>query len=148
MGTRSQDARPSGADTRLPLLIPLPGTSTDNNVLPSESQTATIQQEVAYLGDGTTFGDVDLGFDQLLDLDSEEKLRWDTPNDALLQSVAHIDPSMLKATWLSDPLLDMPQTMPWADITTQSVQDPALPRSHPTHPEASLERILPELYVM
>lgn len=112
--------------------MPLPRTSTDNNVLPSEPKTVIIQQEVAYLGEGTTFGDVDLGFDQLLDLDSVEKLRWDTPNDALLQSVAHIDPSILTATWPSDPLLDMPQTMPWADITTQSVQDPAPPRSHPT----------------
>ncbi|RFN54547.1 major facilitator superfamily domain, general substrate transporter [Fusarium flagelliforme] len=146
LGTRSQDATPLGADTGLPLLMPLPRTSTDSSVLPSEPKTAIIQQEVAYLGEGTTFGDVDLGFDQLLDLDSVDKLRWDAPNEALLQSVAHIDPSILTATWPSDPLLDIPQTMPWAGITTQSVQGPALPPSHPTHPEASLEQMLPELY--
>jgi len=120
----------------------------DGNKMPSEPGVATSQLEVAIEGGDVTFGDVDLGLDQLLDLDSVEKLRWDTPDDALLQSVAHIDPRILAATWASGPLVEMPQTMPWADIMTQSFQDTALPRSHPTRPEASLERMLPELYVI
>nr|ART35020.1 putative Zn2Cys6 DNA-binding transcription factor [Fusarium scirpi] len=146
LGTRGQDATPSGADTGLPLLMPLPRDSTNSNTLPSGPGTTIIQQEVAYLGGGTTFRNANLGFDQLLELDSVEKLCWDTPNDALLQSVAHIDPSLLANNWSSGPLLDMPQTIPWAGSTMKSGQDRPLPGSHPTHPVASLERVLPELY--
>ena len=125
----------------------LPQDSVDNNVLPPHPDPATTETRLAPLVEDTTFGTMELGLDELLQLDSEQKLCWDTPVDTLLQSVNHIDPSLLINEWPSDSGLEVPGTMPMVDMMTQPIQEKAPPGSHSNQPEPSLENVLPEVYV-
>lgn len=127
--------------------MPLLQGSIDSNVLPPHPDTANSETRSALVVEDTTFGTMELGLDDLLQVDSELKLCWDTPMETLLQSVDHVDPSLLTYEWPSDSRVEISETMPMATITTQFMQEKAPPGSQSSRPEPSLENLLPELFV-
>ncbi|RBR23755.1 uncharacterized protein FIESC28_03460 [Fusarium coffeatum] len=143
LGTRRHDAAHTCSGTRLPLLMPLLQDSVDSNVLTPHSDSESRSVPVV---DDTTFETLELGFDELLQLDPEQKLCWEAPIDTLLQSVNDIDPSLLINEWPSDSGLEVSGTIPMADIMTPFTQEKAPLSSHSSQPEPSLGNLLPELY--
>lgn len=119
----------------------------DNNVLPPYPDTTNSETRSAPVVEDTTFGTMELGLDDLLQLDSEPKLCWDTSIETLLRSVDHVDPSLLTYASPSDSRVEISGTMPTAAINTQFTEEKAPPGSHSSQSEPSLENILPELSV-
>ena len=127
--------------------MPLLQDSIDSNVIPPHPDTAHSETRSAPVVEDTTFGTMELGLDELLQLDSEPKPWWNTPIETLLQSLDQVDPSLLTQDWPSDSMVEISGTMPMAATTTQLTQEKPSPGSHSSQPEPALESFLPELCV-